>query len=77
MKREDRKQNSIKSYDIYVIDILSERIKERDLLTKVHERRLTRKKERKILQYFHLEQNNQNRQQLEKSTKQNNTSQRS
>ena len=44
MKREDRKQNSIKSYDIYVIDILSERIKEQDLLTKVHERRLTRHK---------------------------------
>ena len=44
MKRENRKQSSIKSYDIYVIDILSERIKEQDLLTKVHERRFTRHK---------------------------------
>ena len=44
MKRGNRKQSSIKSYDIYVIDILSERIKEQDLLTKVHERRLTRHK---------------------------------
>ena len=36
--RENSKENSAKSYNIYVIDILSERIKEQDLLEKLHEK---------------------------------------
>ena len=38
IERENSKENSAKSYSIYVIDILSEGIKEQDLLEKLHEK---------------------------------------
>ena len=38
IERENSKENSAKSYNIYVIDILLERIKEQDLLEKLHEK---------------------------------------
>ena len=38
MERESSKENSTKSYSIYIIDILSERIKEHDFLEKLHEK---------------------------------------
>ena len=36
MERENSKGNNTKNYSIYVIDILSQRIKEQDLLEKFH-----------------------------------------
>ena len=36
--KENSKENSTQSYSIYLIDILSERIKEQDLLEKLHEK---------------------------------------
>ena len=38
IERENSKENNAKSYNIYVIDILSERIRAQDLLEKLHEK---------------------------------------
>ena len=84
MERENSKGNNKKSYSIYVMGILSERIKEQEVLKKLHEKEdlqsLNIRKDRKgkegNIAALSLEQKNKCRQHLEKSIKQNNTQQR-
>ena len=84
MERENSKGNNKKSYSIYVMGILSERIKEQDVLEKLHEKedlqslniREDRKGKEGNIAVLSSEQKNQYRQHLEKSIKQNNTQQR-
>ena len=84
MERENSKGNNKKSYSIYVMGILSERIKEQDVLEKLHEKedlqslniREDRKGKEGNIAVRSSEQKNQYRQHLEKSIKQNNTQQR-
>ena len=84
MERENSKGNNKKSYSIYVMGILSERIKEQEVLEKLHEKEdlqsLNIRKDRKgkegNIAVLSSEQKNQYRQHLEKLIKQNNTQQR-
>ena len=84
MERENSKGSNKKSYSIYVMGILSERIKEQDVLEKLHEKedlqslniREDRKGKEGNIAVLSSEQKNQYRQHLEKSIKQNNTQQR-
>ena len=77
MERENSKGNNKKSYSIYVMGILSERIKEQDVLEKLHEKedlqslniREDRKGKEGNITVLSSEQKNQYRQHLEKSIK--------
>ena len=77
MERENSKGNNKKSYSIYVMGILSERIKEQDVLEKLHEKedlqslniREDRKGKEGNIAVLSSEQKNQYRQHLEKSIK--------
>ena len=77
MERENSKGNNKKSYSMYVMGILSERIKEQDVLEKLHEKedlqslniREDRKGKEGNIAVLSSEQKNQYRQHLEKSIK--------
>ena len=58
IEKEGSNGNNTKSFSIYVIDIMSERSNEQDLLEQLHNTKKGSKGKKEILQSCHLEQKN-------------------